>query len=145
MTPRYSCLFVSRMCPRSCGYCLSKDIRGEKTLVPEQWAEALHILEGHGIVFHCIIGNELLSYSDPVGLVKALKPFYERYAIYSTFPPGWTEKYLNDCIDAGLYNISAGIDVFPGLLTGDRHVDRKSESSLYWLKYCKERGVPDVH
>jgi MoaA/NifB/PqqE/SkfB family radical SAM enzyme len=132
------------MCPRSCGYCLSKDIRGKHLLSPEQWAEALHILESQGVVFHLFLGNELFSYPDPVGFVKALKPFYARYAIYSTFPQGWTEKYFDNCIDAGLYNISCGIDMPPGMSVGDIHIDRKASAGLYWLEYALNRGVPDV-
>jgi MoaA/NifB/PqqE/SkfB family radical SAM enzyme len=134
------------MCPRSCSYCLSKDVRGDGTfLSPEQWADGLHILEYHGVQFHLFIGNELFSYSDPVGFVKAIKPFYGRYGIYSTFPPGWTEKYFDDCINAGLYNISGGVDVLPGLhKTGDVHIDRKARAVLSWLEYALMRGVPDV-
>jgi MoaA/NifB/PqqE/SkfB family radical SAM enzyme len=145
-TPRYSCVFISRFCPRACSYCLSRDVRGAGHLLsPAQWAEAFHILEGHGVVFHLILGNELFSYPDPVGLVKALKPFHGRYAIYTTFPPGLTERYLDDVIDAGVYNLSGGVDVHPGLLTGDLHIDRKSDAVLYWLDYARKRGVPDVH
>jgi MoaA/NifB/PqqE/SkfB family radical SAM enzyme len=144
VTPRYSCIFVSRFCPRSCSYCLSKDVKGLWTLTPNQWADALHILERHGVVFHLILGNELFSYSDPVGLVKALKPFWGRYAVYSTFPPGWSDKYFDDCIDAGLYNISGGVDTWPGLLTGDKHIDRKSQVVLANLEHALKRGVPDV-
>lgn len=145
ITPRYSCIFVSRRCPRRCSYCWAKDVRGfGPLLTPEQWAEALKILEDHGVVFHLILGNELFTYPDPVGLVKALRPFWGRYAIYSTFPGKTAEKYLDACIDAGLYNISCGVDVWPGLLTGDKHVDEKSQKGLYWLKYAKDRGVPDV-
>jgi MoaA/NifB/PqqE/SkfB family radical SAM enzyme len=114
-------------------------------LSPDQWNDALHILERNGVVFHCIVGNELLSYPDPVALVKSLNDFHGRYAVYSTFPKGWTDKYLDKCIDAGLYNISAGIDLLPGLHTGDKHVDLKSSTALRYLKYCKDKGVPDVH
>lgn len=146
MTPRYSCIFFSRSCPRSCSYCLAKDVRGSGAiLTPSQWADALHLLEQNGVVFHLLLGNELFSYPDPVGFVKALKPFWGRYGLYTTFPPGWTAKYLDDCLKVGLFNISAGVDVWPGLLTGDKHVDGKSDSALHWLSYCKDRGVPDIH
>jgi MoaA/NifB/PqqE/SkfB family radical SAM enzyme len=104
----------------------------------------LRILESHGIVFHLILGNELFTYPDPVGLVEALRPFWGRYAIYSTFPPGYAKRYLDPCIEAGLYNISGGVDVPAGMKTGDRHVDRKSSEVLYWLDYCHTHGVPDV-
>lgn len=145
VTPRYSCIFISRFCPRSCSYCLSKDVRGGGGLLtPEQWAEALGVLESHGVVFHLILGNELLTYPDPVGFVSALRPHWGRYAIYSTFPPGPTRRHLDDCIRAGLYNISGGVDVPAGMRTGDRHIDRKSSEVLYWLDYCHQRGVPDV-
>lgn len=145
VTPRYSCIFIRRFCPRDCGYCLAKDIRGDgKILKPQQWVEALRILESHGVVFHLILGNELLSYPHCDELVKGLKEFYGRYAMYSTFPQPWTDKFLDKCIDAGLYNISGGVDVWPGLSTGDADVDDKSDSVLKWLTYCKDRGVPDV-
>lgn len=101
-------------------------------------------MENHGVVFHLVLGNELFSYPWPVEFVKALKPFWGRYAIYSTFPPGWTGKYLDDCISAGIYNLSCGVDVWPGLKTGDKHVDRKSSAGMYWLEYCIKKGVPDV-
>lgn len=145
VTPRYSCIFVRRFCPRSCSYCLAKDVRGAGNLLkPDEWAEALRILESHGVVFHLILGNELLSYPWRVELVKELKAFWERYAIYSTFPEKWTEKWLDECIPH-LYNISAGVDIWPGLLTGDPDVDKKSERGLFYLDYCKRQGVPDVH
>lgn len=145
ISPRYSCIFVSRACPRACSYCTSKDVRGDGSLLsPQQWNEALHILEGHGVKFHLILGNELFSYPDPVGLVRALNDFHGRYGIYSTFPPGWSNKYFDECIDAGLYNITGGVDVWPGLLTGDKHIDRKSQVVLSNLEHALARGVPDV-
>lgn len=145
VTPRYSCIFVRRACPRACSYCLAKDVRGIGTLLkPDEWVEALRILEAHGVVFHLILGNEILNYPWRVDLIKGLKEFWGRYAVYSTFPGKLAEKWLDQCIDAGLYNISGGVDVWPGLLTGDRDVDDKSDKVLKWLVYCLERGVPDV-
>lgn len=148
LTPRYSCIFVRRFCPRACSYCLARDVRGDgRLLKPEEWAQALHILESHGVVFHLILGNELFSYPNCVELVRELKPFHGRYAIYSTFPHKWAKKWLDPCIDAGLYNISGGVDVVDGIVggTGDFDVDDKSRTVLQWLTYCKQRGVPDVH
>jgi len=144
--PRYSCIFVRRFCPRDCSYCIAKDVRGKgRLLSPEEWAEALRILESHGVVFHLILGNELFAYPQCVELVKVLKEFWGRYAVYSTFPKRWAEKLLDKCIDAGLYNISGGVDVWPGLSTGDKDVDDKADAVLRWLEYSKNRGVPDVH
>ncbi len=144
--PRYSCIFIRRYCPRNCGYCIAKDVRGEdKGLTPDQWIDALRILEDNGIVFHLILGNELLAYPHVVEFVEKLNEFRERYAVYSTFPQPWTDKWLDLVIDAGLWNISGGIDVVGTLKTGDIDVDDKSESVLKWLIYCKARGVPDIH
>ncbi len=146
ITPRYSCIFIRRYCPRKCGYCLAKDVRGDgKLLRPDQWIQALKILESHGVVFHLILGNELLAYPWCVELVEKLNEFYGRYAVYSTFPEPWASKWLDKCIDAGLYNISGGVDVWPGLETGDSDVDDKSNAVLKQLVYCKKRGVPDIH
>ena len=73
ITPRYSCIFIRRLCPRKCSYCWSKDVRGDGHLLSlMQWAEALRILESHGVVFHLILGNELFSYPWRVELVKEL-------------------------------------------------------------------------
>ena len=145
ITPRYSCIFIRRYCPRECGYCLAKDVRGEdKLLKPHEWIEALRILEAQGVVFHLILGNELLAYPNCVELVKGLNEFYGRYAVYSTFPQPWADKWLDKCIKAGLYNISGGVDVWPGLRTGDKEVDDKSDAVLKWLIYAKNKGVPDV-
>ncbi len=94
VTPRYSCIFVRRACPRECSYCLAKDVRGEgKLLSPKQWGEALRILESHGVVFHLILGNELFAYPQPAELVRELLPFWGRYAVYSTFPTVLTKKW----------------------------------------------------
>ncbi len=145
ITPRYSCIFIRRLCPRKCSYCWSKDVRGQGDLLkPEQWAEALRILESHGVVFHLILGKQRFSYPWRVELIKKLTAFWGRYAMYSTFPSPWVEKWLDECIDAGLYNISGGVDVWPGLLTGDKDVDDKSNAVLKWLVYSLDRGVPDV-
>lgn len=111
---------------------------------PEEWAKAFSIMEDNGIRFHLILGNELFSYPDPVGLIRALKPFWGRYAVYSTFPPGWSKRLLDEIIDAGLYNMSAGVDVWAGLKTGDAHVDAKADAGLKGLLYCKQRSVPDL-
>ncbi len=119
-------------------------MRGKHLLSPEQWTDALHILERNGVVFHLILGNELFSYPDPVGFVRAIKPFWGRYGLYSTFPEGWTKRYFDDCINAGLYNISCGVDTWPGLKTGDKDIDVKSSRGLYCLEYALKRGVPDV-
>jgi len=146
ITPRYSCIFIRRYCPRDCGYCIAKDVRGDgKLLRPEEWIEALRILESHGVVFHLILGNELLAYPHCVELIKGMEEFHGRYATYSTFPHPWADKWLDKIIDAGIYNLSGGVDVWPGLKTGDVDVDDKSNSVLWWLQYCKEKGVPDVH
>lgn len=146
ISPRYSCIFIRRFCPRECSYCTARNVRGAgRLLTPKEWAEALHILESHGVQFHLILGNELFSYPGCVDLVTELKAFWERYAIYTTFPHKWTERWLQPCIDAGLYNISCGVDVPPGVLTGDKDVDEKADRGLFYLNYCKKAGVPDVH
>lgn len=143
--PRYSCIFIRRYCPRECGYCLAKDVRGQgRLLKPDQWIDAIRILETHGVVFHLILGNELLAYPRCVEFIEKMNEFYGRYAIYSTFPEPFRKKYLDDVIDAGLYNMSGGVDVWPGLVTGDKDIDDKSNAVLKYLVYCKKRGVPDV-
>jgi MoaA/NifB/PqqE/SkfB family radical SAM enzyme len=146
VVPRYSCIFMDRYCPRNCSYCLAKKVRGkEPVLKPKQWAKALHILEDHGVKFHVILGNELLTYQhDPIELVKELKPFWERYGMYSTFPEPWASKLMDKILDVGIYNLSGGVDVWPGLKTGDKNVDNKANSVLQWLLYAKEKGVPDI-
>jgi MoaA/NifB/PqqE/SkfB family radical SAM enzyme len=125
---------------------LAKDVRGkEKLLRPEQWANALTILEQQGVVFHLLLGNELFVYPWPVELVKALRPFHGRYAVYSTFPQPYTDKYFAKCVDAGLYNISCGVDSADAkAFTGDIDVDHKAVVGLEWLVKAKKMGVPDV-
>ena len=145
VTPRYASIFIQRFCPRNCKYCKAKYVRGIRLLRPEEWIEAFDILWGEGVSFFLILGNEVLCYPWIVELVKMLREngFYGKYAMYSTFPEPWYSDLREKLVDAGLYNISCGVDVVEGA-DFDRDIAEKSLRGLRELLWFKERGVPDL-
>ena len=144
--PRYACLFIQRYCPRKCTYCGSKDVVPEEGLLkPQEWIRAFDILSDMGVKFFLILGNEVLLYPWIIELIRALKDFgyFGRYAMYSTFVEPQYQKLRLPMVEAGLYNISCGIDIMGGT-TGDKDIDTKSIWGLEQLQWFKNHGVPDV-
>jgi MoaA/NifB/PqqE/SkfB family radical SAM enzyme len=147
VTPRYATIFLNRACPRACSYCMARLVKVQRRLKPEEWLKAFDILRVEGVKFFLILGNEVLAYAWIVDLVRMLKEngFWGMYAMYSTFPEPLYSKLREKLVEAGLYNMSAGVDIIPGLTTGDKHIDTKSIWGLEQLVWFKEHGVPDVH
>ena len=146
ITPRYASVFLERWCPRKCSYCKARLVKHGRLLRPEEWIEAFDILSREGVEFFLILGNEVLVYPWIVDLVRMLREngFYGKYAMYSTFPEPWYSRLREKLIEAGLYNISCGVDLVEGT-SGDQSIDEKSIWGLEQLIWFKEHGVPDVH
>jgi len=146
VTPRYAVLYLERWCPRSCSYCSARLVKVNRLLKPEEWIRAFEVLKDVGVKFFLVLGNEVLVYPWIVDLVRMLREngFWGMYALYSTFPEPWYSMLRHRLVEAGLYNISAGVDVLPNALTGDSSIDEKSIWGLEQLVWFKEHGVPDV-
>ncbi|MEM1684590.1 MAG: radical SAM protein [Nanopusillaceae archaeon] len=146
VSPRYAVVFFNRACPRECGYCRSRLVRVGRLLGPAEWIRAFEILRDHGVRFTMVLGNEVLTYPWIVELTRMLREngFYGSYALYTTFPEPWYSRLRERLVEAGLYNISAGVDVVAGAVP-DRHITEKSIVGLEGLIWFKEHGVPDVH
>ncbi|MCW1309793.1 MAG: radical SAM protein [Candidatus Nanoarchaeia archaeon] len=146
IVPRYAVIFIQRHCPRNCVYCRSRNVVPKRLLPPEEWIEAFDILQRNGVEFFLILGNEILLYPEIVHFVRMLKEngFYGKYAMYSTFIEPQYTLLREKLVDAGLYNISAGIDIVEGYRTGDASIDEKSLWGIEQLKWFKEHGVPDL-
>jgi len=145
--PRYATIFLERWCPRACSYCMARLVKPKRLLKPEEWIKAFDILRDNGIKFFLILGNEIFVYPGIVELVKMLKEngFWGMYAMYTTFPEPWYTKLRDKLIEAGLYNISSGVDLLPNIKIDDKHIYEKSIWGLEQLSWFKEHGVPDVH
>lgn len=143
--PRYACMFIERACPRDCNYCGSKDVVPDFLLRPKDWIRNLDILSDVGVEFFLILGNEVLLYPWIVELVEKLDKngYYGKYAMYSTFVEPQYSKLRQKLVDAGLYNISCGVDAMTEI-TGDKDIDAKSITGLQQLQWFKQKGVPDV-
>lgn len=146
VSPRYAVVFFNRACPRACGYCRSRLVRVGRLLSPAEWIRAFEILSDHGVRFFQVLGNEVLTYPWIVELTRMLREngFYGSYAFYTTFPEPWYSRLRERLVEAGLYNISAGVDVVAGAVP-DGHIMEKSIVGLEGLIWFKEHGVPDVH
>jgi molybdenum cofactor biosynthesis enzyme MoaA len=144
ITPRYASLFLERYCPRNCSYCKARLVKTGRLLKVEEWIKAFDILRSEGVEFFLILGNDVLLYPEIVDLVKMLKEngFYRKYAMYSTFPEPWYSMLREELVDAGLYNISCGVDI---LTMGLGSISEKSIWGLEQLKWFKAKGVEDVH
>ena len=144
--PRYAVVFINRWCPRQCTYCKSRLVKPSKLLKPEEWIKAFEVLKDNDVKFFLILGNEVLVYPGIVDLVKMLREngFWGMYAMYSTFPEPWYSLLRYKLVDAGLYNMSAGVDIVSGITTGDESVDAKSVWGLEQLIWFREQGVPDL-
>ena len=136
---RYSCIYLNRGCVRNCSYCYERNapLRGKELTEPE-WERVITHLDSLGIKFHLFLGNDFLLSDRPLKLVKFLKGRTD-YAFYSTMEPKLFNKYKDRLLPAGLYNLSAGIDV----LSGDGDIAAKSIDGLAALSWLKQQGIPD--
>jgi hypothetical protein len=140
--PRYASIFLERYCPRNCSYCKARLVKTERLLKADEWIKAFDILRSEGIEFFLILGNDILLYPEIVELVRMLKDngFYGMYGMYSTFPEPWYSILREKLVNAGLYNISCGVDV---LDTGLGSISEKSIWGLEQLIWFKKRGIED--
>lgn len=116
-----SLVYLTRKCPRDCGYCNLKKSIGEEMSF-EDWRKAFSILKEMGVDFNLILGNETwLLGRNLLGIVNSGPP----YALYTTCPRDlflslWTTFFKHGEID----NLSCGID--------------------YPIEWCKEHRNNDM-
>jgi len=146
-----SCIYLTRACPMRCKYCRIRDaINIGKQLSLPQWLDAFQILKDLGVVFHLVLGNEVLMLGkDFVELVKFWEKNSIRYAVYTTFPPKLWEKYKELLVDAGLRNISCGFDYYPFSSSHDRSkelgdIATKSIRGFEGVKWARKHGILDT-
>jgi len=139
-----SLTYLTRRCPRRCGYCALRDAKGlGPELSPEQWIEAFKILKEIGVEFNLILGNETWLLGED--LITILKENKVPFALYTTAPePLWT-NYRDKFFESGvLDNLSCGMDypIIEGLYVEDDSY-HKSKSALEAFKWIKEK-YPEV-
>jgi len=139
-----SLTYLTRRCPRQCGYCALRDATNVgKELEVTQWIEAFNILKGMGVEFNLILGNETWLLGD--GIITILEANKVPFALYTTAPEPWFTKYRRKFFDSGvLDNFSCGIDYprFDNLFVDDDSF-RKSQSAIDAFKWMRNE-YPDV-
>jgi len=115
-----SLVYLTRRCPRDCGYCDLKKSIGEEMSFSE-WRRAFVILKEMGVDFNLVLGNETwLLGIELLSIVNSGPP----YALYTTCPQDlflslWITFFKRGDID----NLSCGID-YP----------------IEWCKYYKQES-----
>lgn len=133
-----SLTYLTRRCPRKCGYCALRDA---KDLGPEltttQWCKAFQILKEIGVDFNLILGNEtwLLGYD----LLLILKENKVPYALYTTAPEPLWSKYRNAFFESGVIdNLSCGMDypIIKGIYEEDDSYHKSVDAwkAFKWIK-----------
>ena len=105
-----SLTYLTRRCPRKCGYCALRDAKGiGPELTIDQWKEVFFILHTLGVNFNLILGNETWLLGE--GIISLLKDNKVPYALYTTCPEPLWSKYKNTFFESGIVdNLSCGID-----------------------------------
>ncbi len=130
-----SVIFLTRKCPRQCGYC---GIRDSNLINPElsvgQWIKAFQILENLGSTFNLVLGNEPWLYGE--GLLDIINSTSVPTGVYTTCHPTLFNKFRNKFFQEGLNNLSAGLDYPVDFLTKiypydtKNHIIQKSYDAL---------------
>lgn len=101
-----ACVFLTRKCPRNCGYCATKFSVNE--LTTKQWKEALRIVEDMGINFYLAIGNDPWVLGED--LLDIVTSNGMSYGMYTSAYPKVFYEYAPLFFKNGLNQLSVGID-----------------------------------
>jgi len=148
MSMNISCVFLTRACPRHCGYCRIRDSNlTSRELTGPEWQKAFDILKNNmKTEFNLVIGNEVLMLQDSlIDLTKYLNNTNTAYGYYTTFPEPLWSKWRDALLEAKVYNLSCGIDTLARITHQHDDITKKSQDGLRWLTWAKKNGVPDVH
>ena len=134
-----SLTYLTRRCPRKCGYCALRDAKGlGPELNTKQWIEAFKILKKIGVDFNLILGNETWVLGED--LLEILKVNTVPFALYTTAPePFWT-RYREMYFGSGILdNLSCGVDypIVEGVFVDDDSY-YKSKSAIEAFKWIKK-------
>lgn len=144
MEIRYSCIYITRKCPRSCAYCSERNAQlGGRELTEKEWRKAITILDSLGVKFHLFLGNEVLLMDNFLNFIEFMnnRPSGGRdYAFYTTFPPQIFEPMKAKLANSGVYNLSAGID----FLEGEDELGIKGRDGTRGLLWAKSVGISDL-
>jgi len=139
-----SLTYLTRRCPRKCGYCAIRDAKNVgPELSPEQWIKAFKILKELGVQFNLILGNETWLLGED--LLTILKSNTVPFALYTTCPEPTFSHYRDKFFESGvLDNLSCGMDypIIEGLYVEDDSY-HKSKSAFEAFKWIK-KNYPDV-
>ena len=158
--PEVAVIFLNRRCPRSCPYCNSRRMV-ERLMSLEEWKQAFNVLRNNGVGFFLILGNEpLLLGRMFVDLIQWLGKNKYYYAVYSTSPQPYFDRWKQDLVSAGLRNWSAGVDFIPDVYDSMRaglsdtckrlveesrsNLVEKAVESMAGLRYMALAGVEEV-
>ncbi len=135
-----SLTYLTRRCPRKCGYCALRDAKGiGPELTSHQWIKAFKILKNIGVNFNLILGNE--TWLLGVHLVDIMKSNQTPYALYTTCPEPFFSMYkLYYFVEGGIDNLSCGID-YPPPYEESRYTDdswKKSKAAWEGFTWFKE-------
>lgn len=133
-----SLTYLTRRCPRKCGYCALRDA---KDLGPElttsQWCKAFQILKDLGVDFNLILGNE--TWLLGADLLTILRENKVPYALYTTAPEPLWSKYHDMFFNSGIIdNLSCGMDypIIEGVYEEDDSYHKSVDAwkAFKWIK-----------
>jgi len=102
--------YLTRRCPRACGYCALRDTKDVgPELTEQQWHQAFEILKNLGVEFNLILGNETWLLGE--SLLTILSKNKVPYALYTTCPEPLFTNYKDKFFSSGIIdNLSCGVD-----------------------------------
>jgi MoaA/NifB/PqqE/SkfB family radical SAM enzyme len=138
-----SLTYLTRRCPRKCGYCRLRDAKNVgPELLRTEWQRAFDILHELGINFNLILGNETWLLGE--ALLNILRTNKVPYALYTTCPEPIFSYYNRRFYESGaLDNLSCGIDFPPLKVPVNDDSYRKSMDALKGFAWVKE-NFPNV-
>jgi len=142
---RNSLTYLTRRCPRKCGYCAlrdSKDVGPELSL--SDWDRVFSILSEMEVDFNLILGNETWIRGDDIPLLFQSNKV--PYALYTTCPPFLFDRYREKLIGSGIIdNLSCGVDYPMDVPDVDYDDDSYKKSVSAWGAFqWVKRHYPEV-
>lgn len=102
-----SIIYLTRRCPRKCQYCGIRQ-ENKQELSIDGWKTAFEIIEGLGVDFNLIHGNEPWLLGEQ--LLPILNSTKVPHGVYSTGYPSIFKKYRERLFSEGLNNFSCALD-----------------------------------
>lgn len=136
-----SLVYLTRKCPRKCGYCKLRDsnLKGPE-LTKEQWVDAFQILKDLNVDFNLILGNETWLLGN--SLLYIIERNKVPYALYTTCPDELFSKFRDPFFSSGVIdNLSCGVDYPLSFLENKLTEKNQFDSDMELKSYTAWKGL----